>query len=212
MENTWKMREIVQKPLCHSQKYLIWTTLDNALIAWQSFGPLNAPWITSGQQSDGNRSLGSVLSVNNRKTEQNIQLNPCCLFSRRLLEEEALKRTELEQIHLQQQRVLSQTEAERQELAAEQLAKERELQTAVQQLQRLEKERQGALEQYQVRHEKRLQWNGNSFCPYKYTWLLHVCLICTGGVEETGTSSKQDKDLERQSGQTRGAGASHPAR
>ncbi|XP_071344583.1 switch-associated protein 70 [Trachinotus anak] len=67
----------------------------------------------------------------------------------RLLEEEATKRAELEQIHQQQQRALSQTEAEKQELVTEQLAKERELQTAMLQLDRLEKERQGALEQYE---------------------------------------------------------------
>ncbi|XP_023266634.1 switch-associated protein 70 [Seriola lalandi dorsalis] len=67
----------------------------------------------------------------------------------RLLEEEATKRAELEQFHLQQQRALSQTEAEKQELVAEQLAKERELQTAMLQLDRLEKDRKGALEQYE---------------------------------------------------------------
>uniref|UniRef100_UPI0037E7BE1E switch-associated protein 70-like n=1 Tax=Semicossyphus pulcher TaxID=241346 RepID=UPI0037E7BE1E len=67
----------------------------------------------------------------------------------RLLEEEATKRTELEQIHLQQQRALSQTQAEKQELVAEQQAKERDLQAAMQQLDRLEKERHGALEQYE---------------------------------------------------------------
>lgn len=69
----------------------------------------------------------------------------------RLLEEEAGKRAELEQIHLQQQRALSQTEAEKQELEAERLAKERDLQAAMQQLDRLERERHGALEQYEVR-------------------------------------------------------------
>lgn len=69
----------------------------------------------------------------------------------RLLQEEAAKRAELEQMHLQQQRALSQTEAEKQELVAEQLAKERELQTAMLQLERLQKERKGALEQYEVR-------------------------------------------------------------
>uniref|UniRef100_A0A3Q1F6Y5 Switch-associated protein 70 n=1 Tax=Acanthochromis polyacanthus TaxID=80966 RepID=A0A3Q1F6Y5_9TELE len=67
----------------------------------------------------------------------------------RLLEEEAAKRAELEQIQLQQQRALCQTEAEKQELMAEQLAKERDLQAATLQLERLEKERQGALEQYE---------------------------------------------------------------
>uniref|UniRef100_A0AAQ6AFZ1 PH domain-containing protein n=1 Tax=Amphiprion ocellaris TaxID=80972 RepID=A0AAQ6AFZ1_AMPOC len=67
----------------------------------------------------------------------------------RLLEEEAAKRAELEQIQLQQQRALCQTEAEKRELMAEQLAKERDLQAATLQLERLEKERQGALEQYE---------------------------------------------------------------
>ncbi|KAM8763377.1 switch-associated protein 70 [Acanthopagrus schlegelii] len=67
----------------------------------------------------------------------------------RLLEEEAAKRAELEHIHLQQQRALSQTEAEKQELVAERLAKERDLRAAMQQLDRLERERQGALEQYE---------------------------------------------------------------
>uniref|UniRef100_A0A665T844 Switch-associated protein 70 n=1 Tax=Echeneis naucrates TaxID=173247 RepID=A0A665T844_ECHNA len=73
----------------------------------------------------------------------------------RLLEEEATKRAELEQIHLQQQRVLSQTESEKQELVAEQLAKERELQKAILQLEKLEHERQGAVEQYEVRKLER---------------------------------------------------------
>ncbi|XP_069030464.1 switch-associated protein 70 [Embiotoca jacksoni] len=67
----------------------------------------------------------------------------------RLLEEEATKRAELEQIHLEQQRALSQTEEEKQELMAEQLVKEKELQAATLQLERLEREREGALEQYE---------------------------------------------------------------
>lgn len=75
----------------------------------------------------------------------------CCAFHNRLLEEEAAKRAELEQIHLQQQRALSQTEAEKQELVAEQRAKERDLQAAMLQLETLERERHGALEQYEVR-------------------------------------------------------------
>lgn len=62
-----------------------------------------------------------------------------------------MKRAELEQLHLQQQKLLSQTEAEKRELEAEQLAKERDLQAAMQQLDGLEKERQGAREQYEVR-------------------------------------------------------------
>lgn len=67
-----------------------------------------------------------------------------------MLEEEATKRAELEQIHLRQQRAISETEAEKQELEKERLAKESALQAAMQQLEHLEKERQGALEQYQV--------------------------------------------------------------
>lgn len=74
-----------------------------------------------------------------------------CVFHRRLLEEEAAKRSELEQLHLRQQRVLCQTEAEKQELVAEQLEKERALQAAMTQLDQLEKERHGALQQYEVR-------------------------------------------------------------
>uniref|UniRef100_H2V612 Switch-associated protein 70 n=2 Tax=Takifugu rubripes TaxID=31033 RepID=H2V612_TAKRU len=66
----------------------------------------------------------------------------------RLLNEEAGKRAELEQLHLSQQMALSQTEAEKQELVAEQLAKERQLQAAMSQLDKLESERQEALEKY----------------------------------------------------------------
>lgn len=73
----------------------------------------------------------------------------------RLLEEEATKRAELEQLHLQQQRAISETEAEKQELEKERVAKENALQAAMEQLEHLEEERQGALEQYQVmRHTK----------------------------------------------------------
>ncbi|GLD74551.1 switch-associated protein 70b, partial [Lates japonicus] len=68
----------------------------------------------------------------------------------RLLEEEATKRAELEQIHLRQQRAISETEAEKQELEKERLAKESALQAAMKQLEHLEQERQGALEQYQT--------------------------------------------------------------
>lgn len=76
-------------------------------------------------------------------------MKACVCF--RLLEEEATKRAELEQIHLRQQRAISETEAEKQELVKERLAKENALQAAMEQLEHLEKERQGALEQYQVR-------------------------------------------------------------
>lgn len=73
----------------------------------------------------------------------------------RLLEEEAAKRAELEQLHLLQQKELFQTEAEKKELIAEQQAKERDLEAATEQLQRLEKERQDVLEQYEVRASAR---------------------------------------------------------
>ncbi|XP_048828299.1 switch-associated protein 70-like isoform X2 [Brienomyrus brachyistius] len=71
------------------------------------------------------------------------------LEDERLLEEEATKRTELEQIHLQQQRAIAQTQSEKQQLQNERLAKEAALQDAMEQLSQLESERQGALEQYQ---------------------------------------------------------------
>lgn len=61
-----------------------------------------------------------------------------------------MKRAELEQIHLRQQRAISKTEAEKQELEKERLAKENALQAAMSQLEQLEQERQGALMQYQV--------------------------------------------------------------
>lgn len=75
-------------------------------------------------------------------------LSPVCVC--RLLEEEAAKRAELEQIHLRQQMAISKTEAEKQELERERQAKESALQGAMKQLELLEQERQGALEQYQV--------------------------------------------------------------
>lgn len=74
-------------------------------------------------------------------------ISVCC----RLLEEEVSKRAELEQIHLYQQQTITQTQAEKQELERERLAKESALDSAMQQLQQLEAERQGALEQYEVR-------------------------------------------------------------
>uniref|UniRef100_A0A8C9ZU55 Switch-associated protein 70 n=1 Tax=Sander lucioperca TaxID=283035 RepID=A0A8C9ZU55_SANLU len=72
------------------------------------------------------------------------------LQARRLLEEEATKRIELEEFHLRQQRAISETEAEKQELEKARLAKENALQAAMKQLEQLEQERQGALEQYQT--------------------------------------------------------------
>jgi len=105
-------------------------------------------------------------------------------FPNSLLEEEAAKRAELEQIHLQQQMALSQTEAEKQELMAERMAKERDLEAAMLQLGRLEKERHGALEQYKVRkHARRVTMihrpentdRNYRFCIKRQgNWNLHV--------------------------------------
>lgn len=72
------------------------------------------------------------------------------MFTARLLDEEVAKRSELERLHLQQQTVLSQTEAEKQELVAVREAKERELSRAMEQLDMLKKEQQGALQQFEV--------------------------------------------------------------
>lgn len=74
---------------------------------------------------------------------------PFCVRSR-LLEQEAKKRAELEQIHLRQQRAISKTEAEKEELEKEREAKESALRAAMSQLEQLEQERKGALMQYQV--------------------------------------------------------------
>lgn len=80
-----------------------------------------------------------------------LNVSMCICVCRRLLEEEVSKRAELEQIHLYQQQTISQTQAEKQELERERLAKESALQSAMQQLHQLEADRQGALEQYEVR-------------------------------------------------------------
>lgn len=85
-------------------------------------------------------------------TERVVQTHFCVWT--RLLEEEATKRAELEQIHLRQQRAISETEAEKQELEKERLAKESALQAAMEQLDVLEQERRGALEQYQVSQQQ----------------------------------------------------------
>lgn len=105
------------------------------------------------------------------------------LLCGRLLEEEAAKRAELEQIHLQQQRALSQTEAEKEELKAEQLAKERDLHAAMQQLERLQQERHGALQQYEVRNIINKNYNGMLlvfvFTPSTTVRQLSACLLFT---------------------------------
>lgn len=71
-------------------------------------------------------------------------------FICRLLQEEASKRLELEQIHLQQQEVLSQSQKEKVELEKEKAEKERALQAAQEQLENLKRQRQGAQEEYMV--------------------------------------------------------------
>uniref|UniRef100_A0AAZ3PU01 Switch-associated protein 70 n=1 Tax=Oncorhynchus tshawytscha TaxID=74940 RepID=A0AAZ3PU01_ONCTS len=93
----------------------------------------------------------------------------------RLLEEEATKRAELEQIHLHQQRAISETEAEKQELEKEGTAKENALQAAMLQLEQLESERQGALEQYQVRHK--LEDAANNTRTWKHKVAHHEGLV-----------------------------------
>lgn len=60
-----------------------------------------------------------------------------------------MKRAELEQMHVQQQRALSQSQAEKEALEAQQQAKERKLQDAMEQLERLERQRHGAVHQYE---------------------------------------------------------------
>ncbi|XP_055010464.1 switch-associated protein 70-like isoform X2 [Boleophthalmus pectinirostris] len=67
----------------------------------------------------------------------------------RLLEEEVLKRAELEQMHLNQQRALSQSQTQRQELEAQMQDQERRLQEATQQLERLERQRARTDQHYQ---------------------------------------------------------------
>uniref|UniRef100_A0A667ZS11 Switch-associated protein 70 n=1 Tax=Myripristis murdjan TaxID=586833 RepID=A0A667ZS11_9TELE len=98
------------------------------------------------------------------------------LQARRLLEEEAAKRAELEQIHLQQQQAISETEAEKQELEKERLAKENALQAAMTQLEKLESERQGALEQYQT-VMKKLEDAANNTRTWKHKVAHHEGLI-----------------------------------
>lgn len=68
----------------------------------------------------------------------------------RLLDEEVRKRTELEQIHLQQQQAISQTQQEKEQLEQQRLEQECTLQAAMQQLESLEQQRQGALEEYEA--------------------------------------------------------------
>uniref|UniRef100_A0A7N6AGN0 Switch-associated protein 70 n=1 Tax=Anabas testudineus TaxID=64144 RepID=A0A7N6AGN0_ANATE len=98
------------------------------------------------------------------------------LQARRLLEEEATKRAELEQIHLRQQRAISKTEAEKQELEKERLAKENALQAAMTQLEQLEQERQGALMQYQT-VMKKLEDATNNTKTWKHKVAQHEGLL-----------------------------------
>lgn len=94
----------------------------------------------------------------------------------RLLDEEVAKRSELEHLHHQQQKVLSQTEAEKQELVAVREAKERELSTAMEQLDRLEKEQQGALQQFEEVSRK-LQRAANKTKTWKDKVAKHEGLV-----------------------------------
>uniref|UniRef100_A0A3B3VY21 Switch-associated protein 70 n=1 Tax=Poecilia latipinna TaxID=48699 RepID=A0A3B3VY21_9TELE len=98
------------------------------------------------------------------------------LQARRLLEEEAEKRAELEQIHLRQQRAISETEAEKQELEKERRAKESALQAAMKQLEELEQERQGALEQYQT-VMKKLEDATNNTKSWKHKVAQHEGML-----------------------------------
>uniref|UniRef100_A0A3Q3JDV1 Switch-associated protein 70 n=1 Tax=Monopterus albus TaxID=43700 RepID=A0A3Q3JDV1_MONAL len=98
------------------------------------------------------------------------------LQARRLLEEEAAKRAELEQTHLRQQRAISETEAEKQELEKERLAKESALQAAMAQLEQLEQERLGALEQYQT-VMKKLEDATNNTKTWKHKVAEHEGLL-----------------------------------
>lgn len=99
----------------------------------------------------------------------------------RLLDEEAAKRAELEQIHLRQQRAISETEAEKQELEKERQVKESALQAAMKQLEELEKERQGALQQYQVSPpaERNHVTDNNAITPLNYSvFCLMLYIFC----------------------------------
>ena len=58
----------------------------------------------------------------------------------------------------------------------------------------------------------RLTSTQHSYDLIPFITSLPLPLSYSGGVQEAWTSSEQDKDLEGQGGQTRGAGASHPAR
>ncbi|KAG7221132.1 hypothetical protein INR49_017528 [Caranx melampygus] len=99
-----------------------------------------------------------------------------CMCVCRLLEEEAAKRAELEQIHLRQQMAISETEAEKQELERERQAKESALQAAMKQLEHLEQERQGALQQYQT-VMKKLEDATNNTKTWKHKVAEHEGLL-----------------------------------
>lgn len=106
-----------------------------------------------------------------------------CVRESRLLEEEASKRTELEQLHLRQQKAISQTEAEKQELENERLVKETALQAAMVQLEQLESDRQGALQQYQVRSRPQLLISYYYLCVYELVSFL-ICGDDLGGLKQ----------------------------
>uniref|UniRef100_A0A3Q4HD50 Switch-associated protein 70 n=1 Tax=Neolamprologus brichardi TaxID=32507 RepID=A0A3Q4HD50_NEOBR len=90
--------------------------------------------------------------------------------------EEAKKRAELEQIHLQQKQAISVTVAEKEELEKERLAKESALQAAMKQLEQLELERQGALEQYET-VKKKLETATNNTKTWKHKVAEHEGLL-----------------------------------
>uniref|UniRef100_A0A8C1ZMF5 Switch-associated protein 70 n=1 Tax=Cyprinus carpio TaxID=7962 RepID=A0A8C1ZMF5_CYPCA len=94
----------------------------------------------------------------------------------RLLQEEASKRLELEQIHLQQQEILTQSQKEKQELERERAEKERALQAAQEQLEILRRQREGAQEEYEV-VTKKLERATNKTKTWKHKVFNHEGLL-----------------------------------
>ncbi|XP_016377115.1 switch-associated protein 70-like isoform X1 [Sinocyclocheilus rhinocerous] len=94
----------------------------------------------------------------------------------RLLQQEASKRLELEQIHLQQQEILTQSQKEKQELERERAEKERALQAAQEQLEILRRQREGAQEKYKV-VTKKLERAANKTKTWKHKVFKHEGLL-----------------------------------
>ncbi|XP_051756811.1 switch-associated protein 70 [Ctenopharyngodon idella] len=94
----------------------------------------------------------------------------------RLLQEEANKRRELEQIHLQQQEVLSLSQKEKAELEKEKAEKERALQAAQEQLENLKRQRQGVQEEYKA-VTKKLERASNKTKTWKHKVSKHEGLL-----------------------------------